>query len=395
MWLAVSTNTLFCPEELTIIFYQSLNTLLKVASVAVSRDAPLACSGTSAAEFPCFKPGAQLHCRLCKIRAFGQWGEWSCVFSSFARSLEISISTCLLSQGKTMALGREVLRLPCSAPTALGQCPHHQHRSLSRSPNPMCCSSYLQLSAVICWVQGGGHAARLPHIRNHLACRHCGTLCSSFALTGCSGLQQGMCSVQSLSGGIVGLAAFPHLCPKSNKELVFGQICIWTKRSQWNIRVGNCAQIITWGISKWLPASHIITYNLLTGRTSFPEPICLQDKLLLCEDSANSFFPPWEREGNHASGRRQRYTWLKHSVLLPIQWKTQVPTVSSQSSAIIMKNTNQRSLFLTTPLQIASCLSHGSVKTSFALDTATSRMTVYTSLFNFPGTFSWPEFNEN
>lgn len=60
-----------------------------------------------------------------------------------------------------------------------------------------------------------------------------------------------------------------------------------------------------------------------------------------------------------------------------------------------MKNTNQRSLFLATPLQIASCLSRGSVKTSFALDTAASRMTAYTSLLNFPGVFSWPEFNEN
>lgn len=60
-----------------------------------------------------------------------------------------------------------------------------------------------------------------------------------------------------------------------------------------------------------------------------------------------------------------------------------------------MKNINQGSLFLTTPLQTAFCLSHSFIKTSFALDTATSRMTAYTSLFNLPGTFSWPEFNEN
>lgn len=30
-----------------------------------------------------------------------------------------------------------------------------------------------------------------------------------------------------------------------------------------------------WGVSKWLPALHTTIYNLLTGRTSLPGPLCL------------------------------------------------------------------------------------------------------------------------
>lgn len=63
------------------------------------------------------------------------------------------------------------------------------------------------------------------------------------------------------------------------------------------------------------------------------------------------------------------------------------------STAAIVKNTSQRSLFLVVSLQRASCLSDGSVKVSFALGMATGRMTAYTLLLNLLGTFSWPEFN--
>lgn len=61
MWLAVSINTLPRGADNYILSLIKHTAQRLIPSVAVSGDAPSACLGTSAAEFPCFKPGAQLH----------------------------------------------------------------------------------------------------------------------------------------------------------------------------------------------------------------------------------------------------------------------------------------------------------------------------------------------
>lgn len=297
-----------------------------------------------------------------------------------------------------MALGGEVLCLPCSGT----HCTWAVSPPAAPLPEQVSKPSMLQLvpKAVSChFLRAEWWACSRFALYQKSTCL-AGTVAYfaaallSLATQGCS---RGGAVCRAWVGASWGLQRFLTYAQRQSQNLCLGRSVSGQKDHSETLGWGTVHKSSQepWGISKWLPASRIITYNLLTGRTSFPEPICLQDKLLLCEDPANSSFPPWEREGKHASGRQRWYTQLKQSGLLPIQWRTQVPTVSSQSSAIIMKNINQRSLFLTTPLQTAFCLSHSFIKTSFALDTATSRMTAYTSLFNLPGTFSWPEFNEN